>query len=97
MTTTTTSSDVSPIRGTCPRCGRPTALRLAGPLASAGPSDVIRLEYQERCEACGYRQAAEQSESVGLEGSPRAVGEDLRALLDSPPIVVDASRGGPPP
>jgi hypothetical protein len=96
--TTTATTDVDPIRGTCPRCGRPTAIRPAGPLASAGPADVIRLRSVESC-SCGYRQAACDEESARLEGSPGAVGEGLRALLDAPPIAAGAGfdDGGPPP
>jgi hypothetical protein len=38
-------------------------------------------------------------ESVGLEGAAGPVGEDLRAMLDSSPIVAGAgiADGGPPP
>jgi hypothetical protein len=86
MTTATTTSEVSPIRGTCPICGGPTTIRPAGPLASAGPTDVIRIGYVERCDTCGYRQVADPSRSVALEGGAGPVGEDLRAALDAPPI-----------
>jgi hypothetical protein len=75
------------VRGTC-RCGEPMALRPARPVgeAPAGPRDVIRLASEWYCPSCGYRQLADQPESLDLVGSPGPVGEELRALLDVAPI-----------
>jgi hypothetical protein len=54
--------------------GRPTGNRLAGPLPDASAGPADVIQL-------GY---------VGLEGSPGAVGEGLRALLDALPIVAGA-------
>jgi hypothetical protein len=86
--TTTTTAEVAPLHGTCPRCGRPTAIR-----AAPGPPAEFRLVVEECC-PCGYRQDPSEAEMIDLEGSPGPVPAALREMLDAPPIVA-AERGAP--